>query len=90
MNDQYIPQALCVTREEFDRCCASISSPSMDNNLKNYATELDAKLSTNTTTTKIRKQPLNLNQNSAKQWRKERRAFYRRLKELKRISSKLF
>ena len=33
VNDQYIPQALCVNREEFDRCCASISSPFMDNNM---------------------------------------------------------
>ena len=90
MNNQYIPQALCVNREEFDRCCTSISSPYMDNNMRNYAPEFDDKVSTIKTATKIRKQPMNLNRNLAKRWRKERRTFYLRLKELKRISSKLF
>ena len=88
VHNPYIPQELCVNQEEFDRRCESISSPFNDNNPKNYAPEIRDKTPNVKDATKIRKQPLNLNRNPAKQWRKERRAFYIRLKELKRMSSK--
>ena len=95
MNSRYIPQDLCVNQEEFNRRCESISSHFTDNydpeiNECYASTNVDFKGETPTArnATKIRKQPLNLNRNPAKQWRKERRAFYIRLKELKRMSSK--
>ena len=102
MNDQYIPQNLCVTQEEFDRRCEPISSPFIDNKLRNYAPEsekhYESTASTNVEspdrtpiirkTTKIYKKLQNFGTNFAKQWRKERKAFYQRLKDLRRVSSK--
>ena len=102
MNIQYIPQNLCVDREEFDRRCETTSSPFIDNKLRNYAPESEEQYESTASTdvesqdrtpimrktTKIYKKLQNFGRNFAKQWRKERKAFYQRLKDLRKFSSK--
>ena len=102
MNKQYIPQNLCVDREEFDRRCETISSHFTDNKLRNYAPESEEHHESTASTDvdyqdrtpiirnaiKTYKKLQSFGRNVAKQWRKERKAFYQRLKDLRKVSSK--